>query len=564
MKRRLYFWLILINIVVLLVYLSGLFSSLEEWGINHRFYIKYLLTDRRVESPIVIVGIDERSLAELGRWPWPRTTHAELLKKLVQGGANVVGLDLILDQPSDWAAEMALSDAMEQVNLVIPITFDLEMIRGMLEDEITVKTVHKPLFLFAERASLGHIHLIPDPDGVVRTSYPELGGYPSFALALARAYQPDQEYLVKPFWIHYRGPAKSFPYYSYIDVLQGRIPYGALHGKIVLVGATEPSLGDQFVTPLAQFGLMPGIEVHAHQLETLLREDAIQPLSTLGVVILLIALGLVSGYLTNRFQPARKITAFILMGMVYYGYSHYLFIKKSILLPYAPVGILLGSHLVLGILFSYHKSNAERTRLYEIFHRYLAPQVLNQVMERSAEIKLGGEQKQAAVLFIDIRGFTAFTQAHQPEEVVVLLNRYLQLFADVIFAYEGTLDKYLGDGLMAVFGAPVEGEDDAYRAYQAAWEIKRRVDEERLPLPVGMGLAYGPVISGNVGSEKRMDFTVIGNTVNMASRLEEKAGPDELVITHELAEELGLATQGKTEQIALKGIEGMMEINRLR
>lgn len=563
-KQRLYCWLIVLNLFVLLVYGTGLFTSVEEWGINHRFYVKYLFTDGKTESPIAIIGIDEKSLQKLGRWPWPRTTHAALLTKLKQEGAEVIGLDLILDQPSDWKAEMALSRAMEQLNLIIPVTFDLEMYRGRLQDEIAVKTVYKPLIVFAEKAKLGHIHLIPDPDGVVRKSYPILGDYPSFALALARAYQPAKEYLTEPFWIHYRGPAMSFPLYSYIDVLQGRFPVGAFKGKIVLIGGTDPGLGDQFVTPLAQFGLMPGIEVHAHQLDTLLRGDAIHALPALWVVVLLILLGLVSGYLTKRYRPAGKILTLIILGMTYYIFSHYLFLKKSILLPYAPVAILLGGDLVLGILFSYHMSNAERTRLFEIFHRYLAPQVLHQVMERSEEIKLGGARKQAAVLFIDIRGFTAFTRAHPPEEVVVLLNRYLQLFAEVIFTYEGTLDKYLGDGLMAVFGAPVEGEDDASRAYQAAWEIQRQVAKAGLPLPVGMGLAYGPVVSGNIGSEKRMDFTVIGNTVNTASRLEELAGPDELVLTHELAKELGIDSQGSMEEIVLKGIEGTVVIHRLR
>lgn len=552
------------NVVILLLYVGGLFSPVEEWGLNHRFYIKYLLDGRRLESPIVIVGIDGKSLKELGRWPWPRTTHAALLTKLAKEGARVVGLDLILDQPADWTAEMTLSYAMERLNLVIPVTFDLEMDRGRIEDETAVKAVHKPLFLFAEKAALGHIHLIPDPDGVVRKSYPYLGEYPSFALALARAYQPEREYLSRPFRIHYRGPAMSFPVYSYVDILQGRFPVGTFTDKIVLIGGIDPALGDQFVTPLARFGLMSGIEVHAHQLATLLANDPIRPLPLMGVVLLLILSGSVCGVLTNRLRLPGKMIAFPLLGLGYYLYGHYLFIQKNILVPYAPVGILLGSYLVLGILFSYHKSNAERTRLYEIFYRYLAPQVLTQVFERPEEIKLGGARKQAAVLFIDIRGFTAYTQAHQPEEVVVLLNRYLQLFADVIFAYEGTLDKFLGDGLMAVFGAPVEGADDPARAYRAALEIKRRINEEDLPLAVGMGLAYGPVISGNIGSEKRMDYTVIGNTVNTASRLEELAGADELVLTRELAGTLGIAEQGTLETMYIKGMEGAIAINRLR
>ena len=234
------------------------------------------------------------------------------------------------------------------------------------------------------------------------------------------------------------------------------------------------------------------------------------------------------------------------------------------MIPYIPVLFILACYLILGMLISYFYSNHDRNQLYQVFHRYLPPQVMEEVMSNTENIQLGGTEKNVAVLFIDIRGFTGYSQLHPPQEVVKLLNSYLKLFSDIIFSYNGTLDKYLGDGLMAVFGAPLEGDDDLERAYNAALDILEKVNgEEKLSLPVGIGLAYGPVISGNIGSETRMDFTVIGDTVNRASRLEGLAGPYELVTTGQVGDLLDIKEKVSKEEVTLKGLKGKEVIYRL-
>lgn len=545
------------------IHFLGVFQAVEDWAISHRFFAKYLLTDQAEESEIVIIGIDDKSLSHLGSWPWSRSVHTQLLQQLVKESPQVVGLDIIFDQPTDPEIDLAFAEAMEQMRVVLPITLDLSIYRGLLGEEIEVNQVIPPLPMFDEIAWTGHIHLIPDADGVVRRSFPVLEEIPSFTSSLARRYRPQVHYPKDQFWIDYLGPARSYLTYSYIDVLEGRFPKGTFAGKIVLVGVLESALGDQFVTPYAQFGLMSGVEIHANQLQTLLTGGHLQRIHPIHFVLLLTGLALLSGWAIFLGKPVLQLGGTFFLTFAYYLWTHYLFIKNNFILPYLPVLILLSLNLLLGILVSYFKSDAERNKWSKTFQRYLAPQVLDQVLAKSDDLGLGGARKMAAVLFIDIRGFTAYTHHHQPEEVVILLNRYLELFAEVIFTFEGTLDKYLGDGLMAVFGAPVEGDDDLERAFGAALEIRVRVKQEGFPMSIGMGLAYGPVISGNIGSDKRMDFTVVGDMVNTASRLEGIAGPGELIVTEEVARLLELEQEGKKEDVRIKGIQGLMTIYRL-
>lgn len=564
LKRKIYLWLTIVYVLTLIVTLTGIFNSLENRGLNHRFFVKYLLAaESPGEQPIVLIGIDSKSLSDLGRWPWPRAIHRELLGELKKAGASVVGLDIIFEEPTKSAEDAGLAQAMSELPVVLPVTLDLQLYGGLLGGSIEVLKVHEPLPIFRQVVQTGHINLITDGDGVIRKSFPRLGAVPSFSLTVARAFHPQGRYPEKPFIINYQGPAMHYPVYSYVDVLQGRYPANAFRGKIVLVGVLDSALGDQFVTPLAQSGLMAGVEIHANQIETLVSGKYIYSLNKGQVWLLITVFALICGFITYLKKPIMQVGVFILLGAAYYWVSHYVFIGHGVFLPYVPPVLLLGSNLIIGVLHSYFRTDAEKNRLYETFHRYLAPQVLNQVLERRAEVRLGGAEKTAAVLFIDIRGFTAYTHAHSPEDVVELLNKYLQIFAEVIFTFEGTLDKYLGDGLMAVFGAPVEGQDDLARAYAAAQEIKMRVAAEGLPLPIGMGLAYGPVISGNIGSEKRMDFTVIGDTVNTASRLEGLAGPGELVVPANVAELLNIADKPEIEEVEIKGITGPTLILRI-
>lgn len=563
MKRTIYIWLVLIYLLTVGIHFLGVFQAVEDWAIIHRFSVKGLLTKQALESDIVIIGIDDKSLSQIGTWPWSRDVHTQLIQMLAKESPKIVGLNLIFDQRTELETDAAFAEAIKQMRVVLPVTLDLKISRGLLGEEIKVNQTITPLSMFDEIAWTGHVQLIPDADGVVRRSFPILGETPSFALSLARRYRPQVHYPKHQFWIDYIGPPRSYSTYSYVDILNGYFPQGTFTGKIVLVGVLEPALGDQFVTPYAQFGLMSGVEIHANQLQTLLMGGHLQRIHPIYFILLLAGLAILSGWTIFTGKPAFQLGGTFFLILTYYLWTHYLFIYKNFILPYSPILIMFSFNLFLGILVSYVKSDAERNKWSKTFQRYLAPQVLDQVLAKPDDLGLGGARKMAAVLFIDIRGFTAFTHHHQPEEVVVLLNRYLELFADVIFAFEGTLDKYLGDGLMAVFGAPVEGKNDLERAFGAALEIRARVKQEELPMPLGMGLAYGSVISGNIGSDKRMDFTVIGDVVNTASRLEGIAGPGELVVTEEVACLLEMKQEGKKEVVTIKGIQGLMTIYRL-
>lgn len=331
------------------------------------------------------------------------------------------------------------------------------------------------------------------------------------------------------YMINYRGGVRSVRTIPYYQVLQGTVPQVFLRDKIVFVGAVTPDLEDLFATPFLPMGPMPGVEVHAHGALTLLRGDALhvpQPLETILIIVLATLITAFVGGRTSAgvgFLGAAGVVG--LLG----GYAVWVFNVHDVWFQAVPpiAGVFLSYTLINGYRFAVEER--ERRRVQNVFGRYVSQDVVEQILAGGGEVPLGGVRQRVTVMFSDIRGFTSMSERMAPEAVVSLLNEYFAAMTGVIFEHKGMIDKFMGDAIMAVFGAPLPAPDDALRAVKAAVGMRKNLLELRksweaegtAAIDSGIGINTAEVIVGNIGSHDRMEYTVIGDGVNLAARLEE-------------------------------------------
>jgi len=410
-----------------------------------------------------------------------------------------------------------------------------------------------PVLMEAARYA-GYFNIFPDKDGVVRWMplllqcdgrlYPSLsvqalaaylGGSPprltlsSYgveSLQLGNKVVPTDE--LGRMLIPYLGPRGTFPYHSIVDILDGSIPREALQDRIVLLGASAVGLYDLRVTPFSS--ALPGLEIHASVMDRILEERFLVRPEWLSLfdVLLILSVGLGFGLLLSRLQAVGGALCGMAFLGGYVGFAQFMFVRQgvwiSLVYPAANLVLVYSAVTVL----RYLREERERRKVKHAFDHYLTASVVNEILKHPERLRLGGEKKSLTVMFSDIRGFTSMSESLNPEELVQLLNRYLSLMTDIVFKYEGTLDKYIGDAIMAVWGAPLPQEDHARRACSAALEM---VEALALLDPllkelhigafrVGIGVNTGDMVVGNMGSDRRFDYTVMGDSVNLASRLE--------------------------------------------
>jgi adenylate cyclase len=484
-------------------------------------------------SEVVLVAIDEPSFAEIGlQWPWPRELHAELVHALRAAGARSVALDIVFAEPSDPAGDAALADAMgPDVVLAADETLS-ETPQG------TLLTRTEPLpELKAAGARSGIASLSQDRDGVLR----RLPRYPDGfmrVLAGAPAALPDGAL------IQYFGPAGSYPRVSYYQALEPDtfLPPDALRGKTVIVGyalqaAPEAGAGgaaDSFETPwtVRTGELTPGFEVQATIHDNLLHGlwIAAAPGWTAFVTL---ALGALAGLAASAPRsPARK--ALLMLGGIALSIGlAWLSVRfgRVWLSPVEPVAAIGLVTVGIGTLDLALEQKARRA-VESAFGQYLNAEMVARLAEDPSLLKLGGEAREMTVLFSDIRGFTSISEAMKddPQGLTALINEVLTPLSDVILAHGGTIDKYMGDCVMAFWNAPLDQADHAQRAVAAGEAMVAAMPginaaiAHRLPpgagIAIGIGINSGVCVVGNMGSARRFDYSVLGDAVNVASRLE--------------------------------------------
>ncbi len=526
-----------------------------------------LFPSNAVDPRIVIVAIDQRSIDEIGQWPWDRTEHAQLIDDLSAGGASAVGYDVSFFVPSTKvASDAALAGAIQKAGNVVLVS--TAHFSGKPADILRATGLDDPLAALRTGAvAVSHANVFPDTDGVVRVLPPVIESpdgtlLPSMSLALAEIAtgQAGQPITTGPDGVRVgdlfvpTGPAHlmnidyvpetAFPVYSAIDVLSGAVPTDAFRGKIVLVGATALGLGDQLPTPIDKANKQPGVEVQADALNTMLTGNYLFPVSMgstlLWVFVLAFALALAVAFL--------PIVASLVIGLAifagYFAFAIRWFGSGHVVnMVYAPLGVILA--YFAGLALKYLTEVRERKYVTKVFGRYLAKDVVQEVLSspQAAVATLKGVSRPLGVLFADLRGFTAASEKATPPEVVAALNVYLEAMTRAVVEERGTIDKFMGDCVMAFWGAPRPDPDYAVRAVRAAMRMQDYIDEAMDGGPAsvlkvkgcGVGVSAGEAVVGNIGSHERLDYTAIGDTVNTASRLCGVAGQGEIVVTEECA-----------------------------
>ena len=567
---------------------------------------------------VSLVTIDEKSLDELGRWPWPRVRIAQLLDALVKYDAQVVGFDIVWAEPDENSqfkglsavkkkltelsvenqrlenylsaalkeadTDRILADSVAQSRRAVLGYFfhffaqeGLSTKKRVLQENFpplssynlvkytSEEAAEVPLFTadYAEvnlpdiseaAGGAGYFNIFPDRDGTVRwvplvIKY-QGQHYCALSLAVLQKFQgnPPLALRVAEFGveqvrlgdisiptneegrmlINYRGPQKTFPHYSATDVIHGRVPADAFRGKIVLVGATAIGIYDIRVTPFDH--VFPGLEVHANVIDSILKQDFLYRPNwvTLFDLLAIILIGVAMGIILPGVKALWGALAagFIFLALILSSKFIFQGIGAWVNMTYPVLNLVL---TYLGITgYRYMTEEMEKKKVRGAFQYYLTASVVEQMLKNPEKLKLGGEKKDLTVLFSDIRGFTSISERMAPELLVKFLNEYLTKMTDIVFKYDGLLDKYIGDALMAIWGAPLDQPDHARRACFTALEmveelrvLREKWAAEGMPrLDIGIGINVGPMVVGNMGSERRFNYTVMGDSVNLGSRLE--------------------------------------------
>jgi adenylate cyclase len=505
---------------------------------------------------IGIVAIDDKSIAELGRFPWSRVQYVRLLERLSAAGVKAVLFDVTFSEPETRAIDNSLAVAVKKAgNVGLAVTFDFDKNFNVASSTHTLAEIEKGA------TGIGHMNFVSEDDGVVRRNQllvdvkgqktPSLGlmgammalGEKKFSAGLYdiklgdRHIPVDANYFM---WINYTGPPGRYSKFSFVDIVHGRVNPEQLKGKILFVGATALGVYDMRVTPFS--GNTPGVEVHATITDNILTGRYIRRtgLEALFDIALILSLGLVTFYLTKRMGFYAAFPAAILLSSAYVWLAFWLFKQGHwVSMIYPPLAVIFS--LLIGGSFRYFVLERSARELRSIFSSYHSDKLVARLEEEPEAAKIGGDNKDVTIIFTDIKGFTSFSEKHTPQEVVNRLNEYLGVMVQVIEEYDGYVDKFIGDGIMAYWGAPLAQADHANLAIACVLSMNNSMEklcakwqaEGVEPFAIRAGVQSGEVVAGNVGLRgKKMEYTVIGDTVNQAARLESSAkyyGVDALV-----------------------------------
>lgn len=541
----------------------------KSWDLRLR-----LFSDRdRASRDIVLFLIDQHSLDFFEEqqglaWPWPRQLYSAVIDYLRTGGAKSIFFDLIFSESSRSGTEddEDFARAIERAgNVFLPLSLSQE--EAPLEEErvealerfsIPPQVVPEKSFPSAASASLpvptllsasrgaGNVVFAPDSDGIFRRlpliySYQRLY-LPSVALALAQFIRGGERLPDIPLdasgrmIIRYYGPTGTYKTYSIAALINSwaqleeghepQVPPAEFAGKTVLIGGSASGIYDLRPTPLS--AVFPGVEIHATALDNILQGDfiRIQPRSVF--IALLLAFALLAAVGASWLKKVWQLSFFLALCLALPFVVSWLAFSAGVWLEFVIPEFAVLAGFIGSSLLSYSAEGRQRRFIKSVFRHYLSPDVIERVIANPSLLRLGGEKREITSFFSDVAGFTAISEALSPEELVSLLNEYLSEMTGIILHEGGTLDKYEGDAIIAFWNAPLDQPDHALRACRAALGCQKRLAEmsqkfEAIigkPLAMRIGLNSGPAVVGNMGSSRRFDYTAMGDTVNLASRLE--------------------------------------------
>jgi adenylate cyclase len=515
---------------------------------------------------------------------WPRSHHARVIDYLRAGGAACIAFDIIFSEPDARPAEdsLLMVSTANAENVVHSFTLEQEYPdaflykmdkppAGFAADRFTLplprETVAavnsfdrfdgKLIELYNSSAGLGFVNFLPDDDNAIRNMPLFLNfanqGYPSFALTVVmkfagianrevavelarevrlgnsvnggRAFRIPIDEMGRVI-INYMGNKRTFRYISYYDVFAQRVPAEMFQDRIVLVGTSAPGLAD--LRPVPFESAFPGVEVHANVIYSILTQDFITRQSRQVSIIVMLIFAMIAGVITMIWSPWLGILFVIFLSGGYILLTTWIFIARNAWVPQVQPMLSFFTAFISVMVYRFLSEERQKQQIKGMFVHYASELIVNELIRDPSKLKLGGDKKYATAFFSDIKDFTTVSEKLSPERLITQLNEYLSAMTDIVIEYGGYLDKYEGDAVVAVFGVPVDQPDHAERACLAALEMqkllvelrKKWLAERRPPFEVRIGLNTGEMIAGNIGGKNRFNYTVISDSVNLASRLE--------------------------------------------
>jgi len=613
-----------VRIAITLVLFLPFFLNLRGgWSIGALRHLEDLAYDMRVkmtmpgtvDDRIVILDLDERSIVELGQWPWPRSLLADLVHKLFDDyGVSVMGWDIVFPEPDrDSGLDLLNRIAQGPLGQEPGVMAGLEDLRPGLEQDrlfaeslrdrtvvlgyvfrhagdagadvitgalpaptVTAENQDTAIPFLQGIAFTGNLPLLQDsarwggffenatvdPDGVYRRvpMVQQYRGalYESLSLAVTRAALGwpslrfefhsgpngprdglDLEWIrlgelkvpvdaQTAVLVPYRGRLGSFPYVSAVDVLRGKAPKYPLKGAIVLVGTSAPGLHDLRTTPVGE--RYTGVEIHANVISGILDQRILQhPYYVRGIELVQLAIAaLLMTIVLARASVVTSTLFTVLLLLVIFASNLLIWTRAAMVVPLATPLLFTFALFVAHMVYGYFVEARGRRALSALFGQYVPPELVDEMSQNPARFNMASAGREMTVLFSDIRGFTSIAEALPPHELSMLMNEFLTPMTKVIHRHRGTIDKYMGDAIMAFWGAPLEDPQHARNALLAAVEMQGAL-QELMPLfakrgwpkiRIGIGLNTGVMRVGNMGSEFRMAYTVMGDAVNLGARIE--------------------------------------------
>lgn len=577
-------------IVFAMAVLSTPFYAMEA-RLSDGLYSQLNGTSRQIK----LITVDEESLMEYGDFTtWSREKSSELINYLYSdpnAAPAVMGMDFLFVSEADLDSDGALAEACKNAqnvvfasNLVYRGTTRQDEQGNLYYDSWNVEMIEAPYKALLEVADYGYANVHIAKDGCVRYTKltEEWNGntQDSFAFAIYKKYMdrigkevciPRSDTKGK-FTFFYSGKNGEYAHFSLSDVLSGEIPREEFKDCIVLVGAYAPGFQDSYVAAVSRSQPMYGVEIHANIIQALLQQKT-------GVAVpqwlyLLVSMIVLYGFFMmarkQKLLPVLVEAAFLVtlhMGM------GRLLAKNGYTISQLYFLLIIFLLMIYFVIEKYFGERLRRKKVLSTFKKYVAPQIVDKLAKDGGfELKLGGEKRDIAVLFVDIRGFTPMSENLSPEEVVSILNEYLALTTRSILDNEGTLDKFIGDATMAVFNAPFDLEDYVYKAVLTALAIRdgsNKLAEELQArfgktISYGIGVNCGEAVVGNIGCEFRMDYTAIGDTVNTAARLESRARAGEILISEAVHQRIADRMEAEPiGEMELKGKSMPVKVYRL-
>lgn len=561
-----------------------------------------LITDRLYQRPrsinndIKIIAIDNRTLREIGQMgTWSRQVYADVINSLGDY-PDVIVMDLMLTGNMDAEGDKALHDACAaRGNVAVGSYINYNRVYKYREDgtgyvdNFNIETVDMPIT--ADVCESGFVNALPDTDGVLRSAMVTCD-YDGVTLD-SLSYKAYKMYCKKngigdttpdfkngKMNIQYAGRPGNYEIIPLCSVLNGEIDPRIFSGCIVVIGAYATGLYDQYAVPNSS-ELMFGCEIHANIIQALI--DKKYPVKANRLTASLVC-GLMTGLIFLIFRQTRPGWSITLGTLFVAGFviTSMLLSSAGLLLPfiYFPLSVMIVC--TMSIISDYVAASAEKKKISDTFKKYVAPQVVDEITKTGGySISLGGESREIAVLFVDIRGFTPMSENLTPEQVVDILNSYLELTTNSIFNNGGTLDKFIGDATMAVFNAPFDLDDYVFKAIKTALDIvaggdaieSKFLEKYGRSVGFGVGVNCGPAVVGNIGCSFRMDYTAIGDTVNTAARLEANAKRGQVLISEQVYEKVkdrvivepigAIPLKGKSKSVFVYSLTGLAEEEKI-